>query len=37
MKLTHDQRKGILAAGQITWQGLASALANGVGFDVEGE
>ena len=37
MKLTHDQRKVIPAAVQITRQGFASFLANGVGFDAEGD
>jgi hypothetical protein len=36
MKLTHDQRKVIPAAAQITRQGFASTLANGAGFDVKG-
>jgi len=36
MKLTLDQRKVIPTAVQITRQGLASTLANGVGFDVKG-
>ena len=36
MKLTHDQRKVIPAAVQITRQGFAPTLANGVGFDVKG-
>ena len=36
MKLTHDQRKVIPTAVQITRQGFASTLANGAGFDVKG-
>ena len=36
MKRTHDQRKVIPTAVQITRQGFASILANGVGFDVKG-
>jgi hypothetical protein len=37
MILTRDQRKVIPATVQITHQGFTSTLANGVGFDVEGE
>ena len=37
MKLTHDQRSVIPTVVQITRQGFASTLANGVGFDVKGE
>ena len=37
MKLTHDQRRGISTAVQITRQGFASFLTHGVGFDAEGE
>jgi hypothetical protein len=36
MRLTHDQRRVIPAMVQIARQGLASTLANGVGFDVKG-
>ena len=36
MKLTHDQRKVIPTAVQITRQGVASFLANGAGLDVKG-
>jgi hypothetical protein len=36
MKLMHDQRRAIPTAVQITRQGFASFLANGVGFDVKG-
>jgi len=36
LKLTHDQRKVIPTVVQITRQGFASTLANGVGFDVKG-
>ena len=36
MKPTHDQRRVIPAAVQISRQGFASFLADGVGFDAEG-
>jgi hypothetical protein len=36
MKLTHDQRKVISTAVQITRQGFASTFASGAGFDVRG-
>ena len=35
MKLTHDQRRVIPAAVQVTRQGVASFLANGAGLDVK--
>jgi len=37
MKLTHDQRKFIPTAVQITRQGFASTSAKGVGFESKGE
>ena len=36
MKLTHDRRKVIPAAVQITRQGFASTLADGANFDAKG-